>query len=304
MRELPPPIDVVVVSYNSRGSLRACVEPLAGLDGITVIVVDNASSDGSLEAIADLPARTIAAGRNGGFAVGCNLGLAAGDAPFVLFLNPDAAIDQTALRRLADVLTAQPEVAIVGPRTIGPDGVLVPSMRRYQRLGSVWATALFAHRVFKRAAWANEIIRTADVYDHSADAEWLSGGCLLARRSVLESVGGFDEGFFLYNEDMDLCARVRAAGYRVRYEPTAVAHHEGGGSAPRTALYAVLARSRMRFARQHGNSLSAGAQRLGLATGAFTHVIANAARPAHRRGHAAALQTIVEPAARRGAGIS
>ena len=101
---------------------------------------------------------------------------------------------------------------------------------------------------------------------------------------------------------MDLCARVRSAGYRVRYEPAAVAHHEGGGSAPRTALYAVLARSRMRFARQHANPLSAGVQRLGLATGALTHAIANGARPANRRGHVAALQAVVGPA-RRGAGV-
>ena len=80
----------------------------------------------------------------------------------------------------------------------------------------MWATALFVHRVFKRAAWANEIVMSDDVYEHGAYPEWLSGGCLLARRSVLESVRGFDEGFFLHNEDMDLCARVRAAGYKVR----------------------------------------------------------------------------------------
>ena len=226
--------------------------------------------------------------------------MAAGNAPFVLFLNPDACIREEALRRLADVLVSEPDVGIVGPRTIGADGALVPSMRRYQRVGSVWATALFVHRVFKRAAWANEIVKSGDVYAHAAYPEWLSGGCLLARRSVIESVCGFDEGFFLYNEDMDLCARVSAAGYKVRYEPTAFARHEGGRSAPRTGLYAVLARSRMRFARQHAGSLSADFQRLGLATGALSHVIANAARPAHRRGHIAALLAICRTSAPRG----
>lgn len=300
---MTPAIDVVVVSYNSRDTLRACVEPLARLDDLSVIVVDNASADHSLETIADLPIRTVASEHNRGFGAGCNLGLAAGSAPFVLFLNPDAYISEDALRRLADVLVSEPEVGIVGPRTIAADGALVRSMRRYQRVGSVWATALFVHRVFKRAAWANEIVTSDDVYEHAAYPEWLSGGCLLAQRSVLESVRGFDEGFFLYNEDMDLCARVRAAGYKVRYEPTALARHEGGRSAPRTGLYAVLARSRMRFARQHAGSLSADFQRLGLATGALTHVIVNAARPAHRRGHIAALQAIVRPA-RQQAGVS
>lgn len=292
-RHLTPAIDVVVVSYNSRASLRGCVEPLAGRDDISVIVVDNASDDQSLEAIADLPVRTIAAEENRGFGAGCNIGLAAGKSPFVLFVNPDACIYEAALKRLATVLVSEPDVGIVGPRTIAPDGALVRSMRRYQRIGSVWATALFVHRVFKRAAWANEIVTSPDVYEHAAYPEWLSGACLLARRSVLEAVGGFDEGFFLYSEDMDLCARVSAAGYKVRYEPTVSAHHEGGRSAPRTALYAVLARSRMRFARQHADGLSAGLQRLGLAIGALTHIIVNVARPQHRRGHVAALLAIV-----------
>ena len=299
---MTPAIDVVVVSYNSRDTLRACVEPLAGLDGVTVIVVDNASPDQSLEAITDLPIRTVAAERNHGFAVGCNLGVAAGNAPFVLFLNPDAYISEASLRRLADVLVSEPDVGIVGPRTMAGDGTLVATMRRYQRVGSVWATALFVHRVLKRAAWANEIVKSDDPYEHAAYPEWLSGGCLLARRSIIESVGGFDEGFFLYNEDMDLCVRVSAARYKIRYEPTALAVHEGGRSAPRTGLYAVLARSQMRFARQHAGAVSADFQRLGLATGALSHLIANAARPAHRRGHIAALQAIVRPA-RQEAGV-
>ena len=295
-------VDVVVVSYNSRTHLRACVEPLAGLDDISVIVVDNASADHSLETIADLPVRAMEAERNGGFSVGCNLGLASGDAPFVLFVNPDACIHEEALRRLVDVLVSEPDVGIVGPRTIGADGALAPSMRRYQRAGSVWAEALFLHRVFKRAAWADDHVQLGEVYEHAHYPEWLSGGCLLVRRSVIESVRGFDEDFFLYCEDMDLCARVSAAGYKIRYEPTALVRHEGGRSAPRTGLAPVLARSRMRYARQHAGSLSAACQRLGLAVGALTHVIANAARPAHRRGHIAALVEIVGPV-RRGPGM-
>jgi hypothetical protein len=288
-------VDVVVVSYNSRDTLRACVEPLAGADGINVIVVDNASPDGSLDAIADLPVRAIPSGRNGGFSFGCNIGLQASDAPCVLFLNPDAQITPEATRHLAGVLGSDAGLGIVGPRIVDEDGTVFPSMRRYQRVGSIWATALFLHRFFTRAAWANEIIKAPAAYEQVAYPEWVSGACLMARRDMLESIGGFDEGFFLYNEDMDVCARVRAAGHLVRYEPQATALHEGGHSAPRTGLYAVLAASRIRFARQNAGAVSAALQGAGLAVGAVTHVIANARRPANRRGHAAALRAIVAP---------
>jgi GT2 family glycosyltransferase len=113
---------------------------------------------------------------------------------------------------------------------------------------------------------------------------------MLVRREAFEAVGGFDEGFFLYGEDMDICARLRAAGGLIRFEPAATAHHEGGRSAPRTSLFAVLAQSRLRFARKHYGRTNALLQQLGLAVHAVTHVLAALPRPTHRRGHAAALR--------------
>ncbi len=288
-------IDVVVVSYNSRDTLRDCVEPLVGLPAVSVTVVDNGSPDRSLEAIADLPVQAIDSGRNGGFGFGCNLGMAAGSAPFVLFLNPDARIDGKSLQRLAAALEAEPDVAIVGPRLLEEDDRLVPSMRRYQRPGSTWAQALFVHRLVRRAAWANEIIHQEAAYERVAYPEWLSGACMLARRAALESIGGFDERFFLYCEDMDLCARLRAAGHEIRYEPGVAVHHDGGRSAPRASLYAILARSRTRYARKHYGTVSAFLQRAGLAVNALTHVAAAAGRPARARGHAAALREVLRP---------
>lgn len=288
-----PDIDAVIVSYNSRDTLRACVAPLAALPDVTVTVVDNGSVDGSLESIADLDVRAIESGRNGGFGFGCNLGAAAGSAPLVLFVNPDARIEQDDLDRMVAALDEEPDVALVGPRLLDEEGRLMPSMRRWQRTGSTWATALFLHRVVHHAAWANEIIHEPAAYDGTAYPEWLSGACMLARRDVLETLGGFDEGFFLYCEDMDLCARLHAAGHRVRYEPSAVVRHEGGRSAPRTGLYAILARSRMRYARKHAGPVHAFLQHLGLAVHGVTHVAVAAARPAHRRGHAAALRAVV-----------
>jgi len=286
-------VDTVIVSYHSRDTLLQCVEPLVQMPGVTVTVVDNASSDGSLEILAGLDVRAIQSGRNGGFGFGCNLGMAAGDAPFVLFLNPDARVERTDLQRLCAVLEAEPEVSVVGPRLLDGTGALIPNLRTGQRPSVIWSQALFLHRLLPNARWANEIDRSVAAHDRVAYPEWVTGACMLARRAALEQIGGFDEGFFLYCEDMDLCYRLRAAGGRVRYEPGATVHHQGGGSAARTSLYAVLARSRVRYARKHASRLSAASQHLALTVEALTHVIANAGRPAHRRGRAEALRAML-----------
>ena len=106
-------VDVVVVSFNSRATLRACVEPLANLDDVNVIVVDNASPDGSLEVVSDLPIRRIPLPSNAGFAHGCNAGIAGGEAPFVLLLNPDAEISAGSIHALARGLEEHPELGAV-----------------------------------------------------------------------------------------------------------------------------------------------------------------------------------------------
>jgi GT2 family glycosyltransferase len=285
-----PLIDAVVVSYNSRDTLRDCVEPLIALPGVAVTVVDNASPDDSLAVVADLPVRAIQSGRNAGFGAGCNLGMAAGSAPLVLFINPDARIEAADLERLVAVLDAEPDVCLVGPRLLDGDGQIIPSVRRYQRTASAWAQALFLHRLLPRAEWANEIDGAPEVYDRVVYPEWISGAAMLGRRPALEAAGGFDEGFFLYCEDMDLCARLSAAGGRIRYEPGATVHHVGGHSAPRSGLLPVLIRSRIRYARKHGGRLGRALQHAALVTEALTHMVTAVRRPAHARGHAAALR--------------
>jgi N-acetylglucosaminyl-diphospho-decaprenol L-rhamnosyltransferase len=286
-------VDVIIVSYNSRGTLRAAVTPLLEIPGVNVIVVDNASSDGSLDELAGLDVQTIAAGRNGGFGSGCNLGTAAGRARYVLFLNPDARIEAADLDTLAGVLDAEPATAIVGPRLLDGTGTLIPNLRRAQRTRSIWAQALFLHRLAPSAPWANEIDRSVPAHDHIAYPEWISGACMLARRDMLEHIGGFDEDFFLYGEDMDLCTRIRSHGGRVRFEPGATVRHQEGQSAPRTSLYSVLAQSRLIYARKHSSRAGAALQRAGLCTEALTRVLGNVGRPAKRRGHTAALRVLL-----------
>ncbi|WP_272473973.1 glycosyltransferase family 2 protein [Baekduia alba] len=283
-------VDAVIVSYNSADTLRACVQPLAGMDHVAVCVVDNDSPEESLGVVADLDVLAVRSGRNGGFSFGCNLGAAQGQAPYILLVNPDAVLAQADLDRMVAVLDAEPDVGLVGPKLIDGDGTLMPSIRRFPRVVSTWAQALYLHRVLPRARWTDEINRRFEEYDRVGYPEWVSGACMLMRRSVLAEIGGMDEGFFLYCEDTDLCARIRARGHRIRYEPTAVAYHQGGASAPRTGLFPVLATSRVRYAAKHDGPWAARAQRLGIAAGHLTHAAINVAQPAKRRGHLAALR--------------
>ena len=283
-------VDVVVVSYNSRDRLRGCVEPLSASPGIRTIVVDNASPEESLSVLEGLDVTTIALDRNDGFAAGCNAGWRAGGSEYVLFLNPDARIDPASLERLAGVLDAEPSVAIAAPRILEPDGSLDFSQRRFPRLRSTYAHALFLHRLFRGAAWTSELVEDARAYDRPGSPEWASGACLLVRRVVLEQLAGWDDGFFMYCEDKDLCRRARDAGHDVRFEPAAVVTHEGGASAPRAGLTPTLATSRVRYACKHERRLHAELERLGVALTAFTHMVAGRGGRAGRAGHARALR--------------
>ena len=282
-------VDAVVVSYNSREHLRACVAPLTEIDGVRTFVVDNASSDGSVASIDDLRVTVLAQSENRGFGAGCNAGWRRGDSPYVLFLNPDASVDASSLQRLVEVLEREPDVGLAGPRILESDGSLAYSQRRFPRLRSTYARALFLHRIFPRASWADELVRDASAYETPASPDWVSGACMLVRRSVLEQVGGFDERFFLYCEDKDLCRRIRAAAYDVCYEPQATVRHRGGASAPRARLLPVLARSRVEYARKHCGGLRAVLERAGVALNELTHAVVSRGGREQRAGHLSAL---------------
>jgi GT2 family glycosyltransferase len=283
-------VDAVLVSYNSREYLRLCVAPLTTFEGVHVLLTDNASTDDSVTSVADLPVSVVVLGENKGFGAGCNAGWRRGDSPLVLFLNPDATIDEESLRNLAGVLKTQPNVGLVAPRILEPDGSLAFSQRRFPRLRSTYARALFLHRIFKGAAWTDELVRDRAAYERPSSPDWVSGACMLVRRSVLEEVGGFDERFFLYCEDKDLCRRIRAAGHEVRYEPSATARHQGGASAPRAGLLPVLARSRVAYARKHWGPVAASLETLGVALNALTHAAVARGGAGRRAGHWNALR--------------
>ena len=282
-----PHVDVVVVAYNSGATLRSCVEELAGAPEISVIVVDNGSTDGCADTVRDLPL-TLIREKNRGFAAGCNRGAAAAASAFVLFLNPDARITPDGVKALA-ARAAEDSVGAVAPRIVSADGHLEFSQRRFPSVVSTYAQALFLHRVFDKASWTDEVIRDPALYETPRSADWVSGACVLVRRSVLDVIGGWDESFFLYSEDTDLCRRVRSAGYEVLFEPETSAVHIGGQSSPRASLLPMLARSRIRYAHKHAAEPAAWLLRGGIALSALTH-LAVARSAAARRGHARALR--------------
>jgi GT2 family glycosyltransferase len=265
--------------------LRVCIEPLVGLPWVNIVVVDNACPENSADVVVDLPVRIVHAPRNGGFAYGCNLGMANGSADFVLLLNPDAEIDGASLAVLVDALRAAPALAGVGPRILNDAGGVAPSQRRFPRLRTTYAQGLWLHHAAPGAAWADDCVRDPRAYERPGTAEWISGCCVLLRREAVASVGGLDEGFFLYSEEIDLFKRLAVAGWRAGFEPRATARHVGYQSADRYATERIRAVSRVRYARKHHGRLVAALEAYGVALGALARAAIWIRRPARARGN-------------------
>lgn len=221
-------VTAVVVAWNSSADLPRALASVRGRVA-EAIVVDNASGDGTAAVARAHAARVISNPENVGFARAANLGLRAAGTPLALLLNPDAELRFGALDALLRVLAARPRVAVVGPRTRNQDGSIQLSFghdlgplseRRQRRL---------VQGVGRRDP---EVLRQVEALAaRPHDPDWVSGSCWLARRTALEAVGGFDEAFFLYEEDADLCRRLRAAGWEIAYAPDAEVVHRLGGSA-------------------------------------------------------------------------
>jgi hypothetical protein len=277
-------VDVVVVSYNSRDLLRDCVGPLASLDWVNVIVVENASPQDPGDVLADLPVTLIRNDENLGFGRACNVGWRAGSAPFVLFLNPDARLDAASLEPMIERVERD-GTGLVGPRTVTSDGELVHSQRAFVGVGAIWAQVFFLHRIVRNGTWVDGIVRDEEAYQRPETPDWVSGACMLLRRVVVERLGGFDERFFMYCEDRDLCRRVRGLGLEVAFEPRAVAVHDEGSSAPNWRMVPVFVRSHVAYSEKYFRGWRRVAARAGIALHELVRlVLARGGRPA-RVGH-------------------
>jgi N-acetylglucosaminyl-diphospho-decaprenol L-rhamnosyltransferase len=227
---------VSVVSYRTPALVRQCLSVLErerSEIAMQVTVVDNASGDGSAEMVADqFPwVQLIRNERNLGFGAAHNQALRSADARYLLVLNSDAMPHPGALRTLVDFLDAHPRIAVAGPRLRFPDGAVQPSRRRFPTV----ATLFLESTQLQRFSRDNAVLRRYYMADRSDDGiqevDWLVGACLCIRASAVSEVGLFDERFFMYSEELDLCRRFRLAGWAVAFVPKAEVLHLEGASA-------------------------------------------------------------------------
>ena len=239
----------MVVTHNSERDVAACIESLRAAGAARVIVVDSASGDGTLDIARLAGAEVIALDDNRGFGAAANRGVAASTSDFVAISNADLVVDAGVIDACVEAMESHPSAAVVGPRIDRPDGTRYPSARTFPRLG----TAL-GHGLLAFIAPSNRYSRRyrRDDWDptETVAVDWVSGTFLLARRRALSGVGGFDESYFMYVEDVDLCWRLRAAGWDTLLAPMARVVHLIGGSSQGRPLAMIVEhhRSLWRFA--------------------------------------------------------
>jgi hypothetical protein len=196
------------------------------------IVVDNGSTDGSLDLLRGelRPTRLIEAGKNLGFSRANNLGARYARGRYLLLLNTDCFLRPGSLRVLLDVLDAVPDVGAVGPRLLNSDGSLQPSCHNFPNPLVFFLEQSSLWKPLRRVPFMRERISIASSHERPIEVDWLVGACMLLRSEAFAHVGGFDERFFFYWEETDLCMRLRQRGRKVMFEPSAQAVHLGGGS--------------------------------------------------------------------------
>ena len=262
-------LSVIVVSWNVRDLLRRCLRSISNIQhrasSIEVIVVDNASTDGSVDMVrAEFPdVRLIVNPGNPGFAAANNQGIAVAQGRYVLLLNPDTEVVGDALATMVAFADDHPDVGVVGPQLLNPDGSVQSSRRRFPTL----ATAFFESTWLQPYA-PRRLLERYYVFDQPdgavLDVDWVKGAALMARREAIEQVGRMDERFFMYSEELDWCRRFREAGWRVVYLPAAqIVHYEGKSSEQvLPARHVHFQTSKVRYFRKYYGRVTAEALRL------------------------------------------
>lgn len=241
-----PRTAVVVVNHNTRDDLLGCLEALQSGGADEIVVVDAGSSDGSLEAVAERFPQVRRLGLpNVGFGRAANAGVALTSAPAVVLANADTVFPKGSVAALGSYLDQHPDVGAAGPIVRFPDGQLQLSARAFPSLGQALGHAIFG-LWWPENPWTRAYRLTDWDHESERDVDWLSGCCVAVRRAAFDAVGGFDPAYFMFVEDVDLCARLREAGWRVVFAPVTEVVHAIGGS---------VSHRRFRMVVEHARSL-------------------------------------------------
>ena len=238
-------LSVCIVTLEGRDKVLACLESLFAkmhLD-IHVVVVDNASEDGTPEAIAEhFPqVQLIRNSENVGYGRAVNQGLKAEKARYHALLNPDATLENNALELLRDFMEANPQAGIASPRVLNSDGSLQYQCRRGEaRPGEVFAYFLGLSRLFPRDPRFSGYLMTYLDNEKVNEVKAVSGSCMMIRREVIEQIGVLDERYFAYQEDADYCFTARKAGWKIYYVPEPRIVHLGGRGGSRKRPYFAI----------------------------------------------------------------
>src|ERR671934_871970 len=260
-------VSVVVVTYNALPWLERCLESVRPYE---TIVVDHGSTDGTLELVRRRfpQARLIEEG-NTGLGAGSNTGMRLATGDYFLLLNSDAWAVGDAVDRLVAFAAEHPEAAVVGPKLLNPDGSLQRSVRGFPTLWRLTTEYFFLRKLAPRSRALNAFYASRFAHDEVREAEFLMGSCLLVRRQAADTVGLFDEDFFMFSEETDWCYRFRQAGWKVLFYPGAEFVHVGGASTRRNwgPMFREQVRGHVRFLAKHrGRREAERARRLLLAS--------------------------------------
>lgn len=256
-----PSVSVVIVSWNVKQLLADCLasiyETTAGLP-IEIIVVDSNSSDNTVSLLQhDFPrVKLLALDENVGFSHGNNIGIAQTTGDYIFLLNPDTLVKPEAIQQLAAYLSDHPDVGIIGPQTLNQDGTVQSTRRRFPTLltglfESTWLQAIAPKSVLNRYYVQDQ------PDDGTFEVDWVQGSALMFRREVFEQIGGMDEGFMMYSEELDWCKRAKLVKWKVKYVGSAQVVHFGGKSSEQApaATHIRFQCSKLRYFRKyHGRS--------------------------------------------------
>lgn len=255
-------LSILIVNWNTRDLVVKCLN--AALKNappfeFELIVIDNHSSDNSADTLVKIfgsqqKIKILQSAQNLGFAKANNLAFEHASGEFILLLNSDTEVQEGALEELVRYLERNPEVGVVGPKLLNPDGTTQASLRRFPRIWSSVMVFSGLHRFFRPRRY---LMEDFDYHNEEAqEVDQVMGAALLTRRRIVSELGFLDEKFWLWYEEVDFCKRVKDAGYQVKYYPKAVVMHEGAQSFSQMNVYErkrVVARSLCYYFQKHGS---------------------------------------------------